>query len=89
MFAMFDTAIAFDQDIGAWDIINVEDMRLMFDSVTLSTSNYDNILSSWSTKSLQSDVEFDAGGSKYNSSSSERQSIIDSFNWTINDGGHE
>jgi len=63
-------------------------MSYMFYNVTLSTTNYDALLVGWSTQSLQSNVSFHGGNSKYSCSSTDaRSSIIGSFGWTITDGG--
>ncbi|MDH5404374.1 MAG: BspA family leucine-rich repeat surface protein, partial [Candidatus Heimdallarchaeota archaeon] len=83
---MFWTATSFNQPLGNWDVSNVTDMSYMFSSVTLTVSNYNNLLEGWSQLSLQNDVVFDGGISQY-TSSIERQYIIDNFNWIITDGG--
>jgi len=79
---------SFNQDISNWDVSSVTDMSSMFSGVTLSTENYDALLTGWSSQNLQSDVEFDAGDSQYSTSSqSARDVLTDTFNWTISDGG--
>jgi hypothetical protein len=56
----------------------------------LTTDNYDSILQEWALLSLQSGVTFNAGISQYSdSAASARQSIIDTFGWTIIDEGLE
>jgi len=63
-------------------------MEGMFSGVTLSTSNYDNLLLGWSQLTLQTGVTFHAGNSKYSSAAENaRQAIITNFSWTIIDGG--
>jgi hypothetical protein len=62
-------------------------MENMFLNVTLSTANYDSLLSGWSTlPSLQNNVTFSAGNSKY-SDSVARSVLTDQYNWIITDGG--
>jgi len=86
---MFNEATAFDQDISSWNVENVSNMTAMFFGVTLSVTNYDALLTGWSTQTLQNDVEFDAGDSGYCTAEAARQSIIDNFNWDIIDVGPE
>ena len=87
MSAMFNQSKAFDQDISDWDVRKVTDMTAMFRKVTLSTGNYDNLLIGWGQLALKHDVPFDGGFSKYCQGAAARQSMIDTFNWTITDGG--
>ncbi len=84
---MFWHATSFDQNIGSWNIINVTDMTDMFLDVTLSTINYDALLTGWSSKVLKNGVTFHAGNSKYCSAESERADIISTYSWNIIDGG--
>lgn len=87
---MFEDDNSFDQDLGSWNVSNVTNMQNMFAFITLSTTNYDSILINWSQLALQENVTFDGGESKYSSAATDyRQSIIDNYNWTINDGGQE
>ena len=89
MRAMFSLASAFNQNISGWNVSSVTTMRDMFNNATLSTANYDALLSSWSGKLLQSNVDFDAGDSQYSPSSQTAKDILTSApnNWTITDGG--
>jgi surface protein len=86
---MFHGASAFNQDISSWDVSNVSSMFFMFQNASsFSTTNYDLLLNGWNQRSLQNDVEFDAGDTKYSSASAiARQNLISTYNWTIEDGG--
>ena len=86
MHRMF-TQTSFDQDISNWNVSNVTNMAFMFQGLTLSTENYDAILNSWSSQTLQPNVEFHGGYSNYCSSDIARNSIINIYGWTITDGG--
>ena len=86
MYAMFDNASSFNRDLSNWDVSSVTDMRFMFSSSGLSTDNYDLILNSWSQQSLQLNVGFGAENINYCNGADARQSLIDTYGWTITDG---
>ncbi|MFX1398809.1 MAG: BspA family leucine-rich repeat surface protein [Promethearchaeota archaeon] len=88
---MFKNAHSFNQNIGQWDVSSVWAMHFMFEGITLSTTNYDKLLFGWAIlPSLQSNVNFHAGGSKYTPgglAEAARNKLISSYSWTITDGG--
>jgi surface protein len=87
---MFSDATSFDQDISSWQIQNVTDMNYMFYDVTLSTSNYDAILTTWAYIKPQYGVIFHAGNSKYSSiAKTARGVLVSNYGWIILDGGEE
>jgi len=84
----FQSAPLFNQDLSSWRISNVTDMSRIFQSSGLSNENYDKTLIGWSQlPSLQIGVQLDAPNNQYCVSEEARQSIIDTFGWTINDDG--
>ena len=89
MSSMFRGATAFNQPIGNWDVSKVTTMATMFNGVTLSTANYDAILTGWATQTVKSTVTFDGGNSKYSCSAAASRAILTGApkNWTITDGG--
>lgn len=75
-------------DMSGWDVSNITNMEYMLDDSNLSTQNYGKLLRGWGTQTLKSGVVFDAGNSRYSSTAeADRQKLIDTFGWTINDGG--
>lgn len=88
MGTMFTNATSFDQNLGAWNPESATNLAYFLYGVTLSTTNYDALLTGWAARNLQSDITFSGGNSIYSNSASARQSIIDTFNWTITDGGY-
>ncbi len=93
---MFSDATNFDQNLGNWDISSVVGMNNMFEGVTLSSENYDATLIGWSTDStgssdgvdeIPTNILFDGGNSQFCFADAEHQNLIDTYNWTITDGG--
>ena len=89
MTEMFSNAIAFNQDIGSWDVGNVTKMTDMFKDVTLSTNNYNNILIGWAGQTVNNDINFNGGNSKYSpgEAADARAVLTGTYGWTIIDGG--
>ena len=89
---MFINATSFDQDLADWDISSLVNAESMFEGVTLSTENYDNLLSGWNTldseeAQVPSNIIFSGGNSQFCFGEEARQDLIDTFGWTITDRG--
>jgi len=95
---MFFSAIEFQQDISSWNIINLDDTRSFMERIELSTSNYDALLIGWeatlqaaypsgSGYTFSPNINF--GTSTHTtggSAEAAKNSLINTFNWTITDG---
>ena len=85
---MFDNASSANPDVSNWDVSSVTDMDRIFNNSNLSVENLTACYENWSQLSLQNNVEFGAGSTKYNSSGQAGKDIlINTYNWTITDGG--
>jgi len=97
--SMFRYATNFNQNLGNWDLTNATNMQDMFLGAVLSTTNYDATLIGWAEDSsgiagdgiddIPMNITFNGGNSKYCASEMERDLLINTYGWTINDGGKE
>lgn len=87
---LFAFAESFDGDVSDWDVSNVAGMRWMFRGSGLTRENYDRLLLSWRDLDLQEGVDFSVGETRYSPGdpAAARQYIIDTYDWTISDGGN-
>ena len=85
---MFNNATSANPDTSNWDVSNVTDMRYMFKNSNLSEENLTSIYENWSQLTLQQNVSFSAGTIKYNASGQAgRDILVNTYNWSITDGG--
>lgn len=89
MSSMFSNAEAFNQDVGDLDMSAVTNAASMFSASGISIENYDAILDGWSIQTLKNNVTLGSAynGLNYCNSGSQRQHIIDTYNWVIYDNG--
>ena len=96
IYGMFNNNVgqpfAFDQDISGWNVERVLDAANFGDPVyfNLSTANYDALLVAWAAQSLESNVTISFGTSQYTlggPAEAARNTLINTYNWTITDGG--
>ena len=88
MFAMFTNASSANPNTTNWNVSNVTNMVAMFRNSNLSVENLTACYENWSQLSLQNNISFGAGTIKYNSSGQAgRDILVNTYNWTIEDGG--
>ena len=82
---------AFNESLGEWNIQNVTTMQGMLEGGTLTVANYDATLTGWAAQSVQPNVPFHGGGSKYSDTGEIGRTTLTGapHNWTITDGEHE
>tara|TARA_R100001377_G_C3185415_1_gene108341 strand:- start:553 stop:1530 length:978 start_codon:yes stop_codon:yes gene_type:complete len=81
---------AFDQSLANWDITSVTTATNFLDTSGISNANYDATLISWAAQSITNAVSIDFGNSQFTSggaSETARNTLINTFGWTIVDGG--
>jgi surface protein len=85
---LFYGAKSFNQDLSSWIFSSVKQMKDMFKGTKLSSYNYGRLLQSLSQSDLYTGIELNVGSTQYSPNyADERQYIIDTFGWTISDGG--
>lgn len=87
MDAMFYETYAFNQDVSDWDVTSVTNMGAMFLYSGLSTANYDALLNALNEQMLISNGSLSAAAYYSLTSETARQSIIETYGWTIDDEG--
>ena len=84
---------AFDQDISSWDFSSIAGEYYMYGfgkALSLSASNYDPLLIKWQSQasSMPAMAEMNMGGSRYTAAAaSARSALVNTYGWTITDGG--
>ena len=85
---MFRDSTSANPDVSNWDVSNITNMVQMFSGSALSIENLTAIYENWSQLTLKQNVEFGAGAIKYNASGqSGRNILVNTYNWSITDGG--
>jgi len=79
---------SFDRSLANWDISGVTDFRDFMKNGGISTINYDETLISWASQDVSLNQSVDFGSSKYSyEAAAAKQTLIDTYGWTITDGG--
>jgi surface protein len=95
MSSMFNGATAFNQYLAGWNISNINSLDSFLANARLSRANYDALLVGWSTLStgenrIPNNISASFGLSKYSNlpaTTSARNVLASSNNWSITDGG--
>jgi len=90
MRGMFRNAASFDRSLANWDISGVTDFRDFMSGAGLSTANYDATLISWAAQNVSLNEVINFGSSKYTlggAAEAARNTLINTYGWTITDGG--
>jgi Ca2+-binding RTX toxin-like protein len=86
MAGMFYSALAFNQDIGGWDISSLTSADQMLDGSGMDQANYDALLAGWSDTNgneiIKQKVTLGAAGIDYTDATS-RQHLIDDHEWSV------
>jgi surface protein len=84
----FFRATSANPNMRNWDVSNVTTMNRMLENANLSTANLDGCYTNWSQLSLQQNVAFHAGTTKFSAAAQAgRDILVNTYNWTITDGG--
>ena len=77
-----------DVDLSNWDVSAIKNASGFMQGCTLSTSNYDRILSGWSSQPVQSGVTISFGSTKFSQATGlTYKNVLVASGWTISDGG--
>jgi hypothetical protein len=88
MLAIFLGASSANPNTSNWAVSSVTNMVFMFSFSNLSEENLTACYENWSQLNLQQNVSFSAGTTKYNASGQAgRDILVNTYNWTITDGG--
>ncbi len=82
MAGMFENASAFDRNLGGWNISAVTNISNMLNNSGLSVENYDSTLIGWESQ-MMPDLTLGAATLIYCNSEPERNSLINTYSWTI------
>jgi len=84
---MFRNASSFDKAFGSWNIGSIQYIQGLLSGASLSTQQYDLLLTSWRQSQNVRGIVIDAGNSTYCNGSASRDYLVETLGWTINDAG--
>jgi hypothetical protein len=85
---IFRGALEANPNMRFWDVSNAASMSDMAENSNISVENLTACYENWSQLNLQQNVPFSAGTTRYLPSGQEgRDILVNTYNWTITDGG--
>ena len=85
---MFINCSIINPNMRNWDVSNLRNMSFMVQGTSMSVENLTACYENWSQLNLQQNVSFSAGTTKYNASGQAgRDILVNTYNWSITDGG--
>lgn len=80
-----------NEDISSWDVTSCTNFGSAFTGTSMSQANYDALLIAWAAQSVQSNVAFATSaqytGGRSSAAATARNTLVNTYSWTITDGG--
>lgn len=87
---MFSGANSFNKSLANWNISNVRDFTNFMGGIVLSIANYDATLIGWAAQDVKPNMNINFNTSRYSIgglAEAARNTLINTYGWTITDGG--
>jgi surface protein len=87
---MFNNASSFNKSLANWNISNVQNFTNFLGGVVLSIANYDATLIGWAAQDVKPNMNVNFSTSRYSIdglAEAARNTLINTYGWTITDGG--
>jgi len=81
---MFRDATAFNQGLGSWNLSSASNINGMLRNCSMDTDNYDATLIGWANTGVPGDLILDALTLEYCNGEMARNTLLTTYNWTIN-----
>ena len=84
----FNNCVNANIDARNWDVSAISGLSGTFDNTGMSAENLTAIYENWSQLTLQQNVDIDFGDTQYfGSGQAGKDTMVNTYNWTIEDGG--
>jgi len=81
---MFRDATAFNQPLDTWDLSSATDINRMLRNCGMDTDNYDATLIGWANTGVPDGLVLGASNLEYCNGEMARNTLLTTYNWTIN-----